>query len=134
MVHWKRPLSCEKCKFVTNVTSNMRRHVNDKHKYNVREKFSCKICEKVYLKKLALQAHARNFHSSEPKLQLSCDICAKNFVSTTSLNGHVKSIHNEKMFSCEQCDGIFSLKNALLDTRNQLMRDQYSHVKSVPVY
>ena len=119
MVHLKIQLNCEKCDYVTNVTSNMRSHVNKKHKYNVKEKFPCKICEREYLGKGALQAHERNAHSSEQELQLFCDICTKTFGNTLSLENHVQSIHKEMKVSCDQCERIFSLKSSL-----------YTHKKS----
>ena len=57
----KRNLSCDECDYKTNFRTNLKHHINAKHK-NIKE-FQCSHCQNSYAQKKSLVDHINKAHN-----------------------------------------------------------------------
>ena len=71
-------LSCDKCSYITNKRSNLKRH-------NCQNK--CVQCEENFVNSRQLRKHVSNVHG------VLCSMCGREFRRKDNLNTHVKKVH-----------------------------------------
>ncbi|KAL4232727.1 hypothetical protein ACF0H5_007415 [Mactra antiquata] len=105
--------NCDKCSYMTNVKSNLNRHVKEMHS-DVR--YQCPICKKTYKGKHNAKMHEILAHSN----QIKCDKCDKKFSSLSGLRNHSKSAHRkESLYKCQTCKRSFLYKSHYMGHMNK---------------
>ena len=69
--------SCDKCSYITNKRSNLKRHNCQK----------CLQCEEIFVNTRQLRKHVSNVHG------VLCSMCGREFTRKDNLNTHVKTLH-----------------------------------------
>ena len=101
----KKEFTCEECGKYFSDKSPLNKHFRQYHKIGNHES-KCEVCEKTFKNDYIMKNHMGKVHSP-----VNCNICGTN-VSMGSFNRHTKT-HQDDKFECEQCDKIFSRKEAL---------------------
>jgi len=81
-----------------------------KHEQDTKQEMhECHICDSKFTLRRKLSDHVRGVHTGPA----SCELCGKLCSSKKKLLSHNRRVHGNEQFSCENCEEIFTRKDAL---------------------
>ena len=109
---------CKICDYQTIYTSNLKRHVRQKHSVKnkiqsaVAKNYLCNRCGKKFGSKYGLDLHQKSVH--DETFRFECQFCSRKFNSLSNFNSH-KAGHDPSLREkCPDCKATFQSRRSLL--------------------
>ena len=101
---WSGATLCQQCGQSFETTTQLRKHVHNKHKSLIEV---CGTCGHKFHSHRDLQRHIDGVHDGRRDFQ--CQWCGNKFSSKHTLKRHVARIHEKQNHTCHHCGKIFNL-------------------------